>query len=156
MCSGRSHASSAARFFIFMLLGVIIKQPIADAASHFEYTRLFSMAHQCRRNPVQHTPGYVVSNTCSLVPRVTFFYGTASPPRPARHIGQDRSHLGTSSCSTPNLGMGRLATPSIANRSARMGRMAGSSQKTSTQNYQVLYHTSTVSPHRRGPAILRM
>jgi len=25
------HASSAARFFIFMLLGVIIEQPIADA-----------------------------------------------------------------------------------------------------------------------------
>src|SRR5882724_9184965 len=80
---------------------------IADTASHFEYARLFTLAPSMQKKPCEtHPQLHGIKHTLTCPPGSPSFYGTASPPRPTQHIGQDRSHLGTSSCSTPNLGMG--------------------------------------------------
>jgi len=84
-----------------------LNNQIADAASRFEYTRLFAIAPSMQKKPCATHPRLRgIKHMLTCPPGSPSFYGTASPPRPARHIGQDRSHLGTSSCSTPNLGMG--------------------------------------------------
>jgi len=100
---------------------------------------------QCRIKPCATHPQLCVSTTGSLVPQGHLLFMACLPLDPHRHIGTDRSHLETSSCSTHNLGMGMARDSQHHKPQCSNGRMAGRSQKTSNQNYQVLYHTSTVS-----------
>lgn len=78
--------------------------PLADAASRFEYARLFTLAPYMQRKPCQTLPqlrGIKHTLTCRQEPRSS--YGMASHPRPARLIGQDKSLSQTSSPCTLNL-----------------------------------------------------
>jgi len=127
--------------FYFVLLGVFLNNQLADTASWFEYTQLFTLARSIRKNLVQCTPSCMVSTHAHLSPGSHCSYGMASLPQPAQHIGQDRSPSQTSSCSTLIQECRQLNPSSITSCIAWVGCMAWGSQKTATQDHQVIRHT---------------
>src|SRR5882672_1971631 len=81
------------------------RNALADAASHFEYGRLFDLAPTMQRKPCpQHPQLRGMKPTLIYHPVWHSSSGMASPPRPGRPIGQNRSLLQTSSSCIPNSG----------------------------------------------------
>jgi len=82
------HASSAARFHLFVSWLASAQNSLADAASHFEYGRLFAWPHPCRE--ALHAAPQLRYQHMLTCPPGCIFLCTASLPRPDRPIGQDR------------------------------------------------------------------
>jgi len=110
-CSGRSSASSAARFFYIHALGIFINNQMLTLPLVLNITSIRHCTINAEETLCNTTPSYVVSNTHSIVLQGRFFLWHWIAASTCIHIGQDRSHLETSSSLPTSLGWGCFRTP---------------------------------------------
>jgi len=95
------HASSAARFFLFLIM-VSSDNQLSDTSSWFEYVHLFQSPINAEETLSNTPPAAWYQTYAHLSPELHFFLMAQTTSWPDWHIGQDKNLFQTSLPSTHN------------------------------------------------------